>query len=131
MAELLVVLIDANHSDTEKDVRGSYKRGDIVVVFPDGHIWGKNEGPPKFGIVQLTGITVEQAKIYLQSETEIIKDWKFPDGTVGSNTITKRRRLFQFDIKKLTKQQLEVLEAGFLNLSFSDQPDILKIKKPK
>jgi hypothetical protein len=45
MAELLVKAISNSHIDPTKDQRGCYKRGDVVVVMPDGHQWGKEEHP--------------------------------------------------------------------------------------
>lgn len=48
MAEILVKAVDAVHPDPEKDRRGAYKKGDIVLAMPDGHVWGSGEGPPTF-----------------------------------------------------------------------------------
>jgi len=78
MAELLVKAIDAVCTDpgkspaelAAKDARGCYKRGDVVVVMPDGHAWGAMEGPPKFWVVKVPGLSVEAAQAYLErSET--------------------------------------------------------------
>lgn len=46
--EILVKSEDHTHPDPEKDRKGAYKKGDVVVVMPDGHVWGTKEGPPKF-----------------------------------------------------------------------------------
>jgi len=43
MAELLVFARDNVNPDPEKDRRGCYKRGMPVVVFEDGHVWGRDE----------------------------------------------------------------------------------------
>lgn len=53
MAELLIKARDANHADAEKDRRGCYKRGDVVLVVEDGHEWGRKEGPPNFVILRI------------------------------------------------------------------------------
>ena len=68
MAELLIKAVDSFHSDPVKDLRGSYKRGDVVVVMEDGHVWGKEEhpktttyNPPHFFILKILDVTVAQS----------------------------------------------------------------------
>ena len=60
MAELLIKAINASHPDPVKDRRGCYKRGDIVVVMPDGHEWGAKEGLPNFFKVKIPGVEVSR-----------------------------------------------------------------------
>jgi len=55
MARLLVKAQDYINSDISKDIAGSYKRGDVVTVLPDGHVFGNKEGPPAFRVVDLPG----------------------------------------------------------------------------
>lgn len=65
MAEFLIKArnpIDIT-ADTEASNSG-WKRGDIVVVKPDGHEWGKDERLPKFVVVKIPGLPVETAKKY-------------------------------------------------------------------
>lgn len=50
MAEILILNRDATAEQR------SYKRGDIVVVMPDGHQWGNSEGLPDFVRASLPGI---------------------------------------------------------------------------
>lgn len=85
MAELLIKAIDATHKDPVKDKAGSYKRGDVVVVMPDGHVWGKEERLPKFMVVKIPDLSVKDAMKYIESET---------DGLV---VITRRRHKFLVD----------------------------------
>lgn len=71
MAELLVKAVDAVHADAVKDARGSYKRGDVVVVMPDGHTWGREEllAPAlggKFIVVKIAGVDPEAIRDKLQ-----------------------------------------------------------------
>jgi len=76
MAELLIRLKNNTNADPVKD-RMCYKRGDIVVVKPDGHHWGRAEGLPHFAVIQ-TDRTVTQMEKFLavhetpQSYTEEI-----------------------------------------------------------
>lgn len=67
MAELLVKAVSATHSDPVTDARGCYKVGDPVLVMPDGHPWGAEEGLPKFWIVKVPGATVAQLADYVVS----------------------------------------------------------------
>ncbi len=89
MAEFLIKAIDVTHLDPVKDKAGCYKRGDIVVVKLDGWQWGKLEGPPKFVIVKIPGMTVEEAQKYIESE----KDTSDPE-----NPVVLTRRKFKFHI---------------------------------
>ena len=43
MAQFLVRNVDSTSPDPEEDRRGSYKRGMVVVVAPDSHVWGAEE----------------------------------------------------------------------------------------
>ncbi len=48
MTILLIKAVDASHPDPEKDRRGCYKRGDVVGVYDDDHLFGAKEGLPRF-----------------------------------------------------------------------------------
>lgn len=43
MCEFLIFTRDNTNPDPEKNRRGCYKRGMVVVVFEDGHTWGREE----------------------------------------------------------------------------------------
>lgn len=65
MARLLVKLVDYTIAgDAKADRVQSFKAGDIVKVYPDGHVFGLLEGPPKFTVVDMPG-TVEELE-YLE-----------------------------------------------------------------
>ena len=81
MAELLVRTKNNNHRHPDKD-RATYKRGDVVVVMPDGHKWGRmeslkawtDEGLPAnawhngFVIIKLPGRPVEDFADLLEEQ---------------------------------------------------------------
>ncbi|MDF0598446.1 hypothetical protein [Psychromarinibacter halotolerans] len=46
MARLLVI------------AREGSRKGEVVAIKPDGHVWGKKEGLPDFGRVDLFGVPV-------------------------------------------------------------------------
>lgn len=56
MAELLILNRDATPEQR------SYKRGDVVVVMEDGHLWGNSEGLPDFIRASLPGVAPEQVR---------------------------------------------------------------------
>ena len=56
--DLLIKAVDATNADTLKNLRGCYKRGQLVLIKPTGHEWGREEAKPpaeggKFVIVRL------------------------------------------------------------------------------
>jgi len=58
MAELLIHLKNNTNADPVKD-RMCYKRGDIVVVMPNGHPWGSIEGLPDFAVIRTDRIVAQ------------------------------------------------------------------------
>jgi len=66
MAEILIKAEDFVHPDPEVDRRAAWKKGHPVVVKPDGHKWGREEGPPKFIIVKIPGVSPDQLQNYIQ-----------------------------------------------------------------
>lgn len=68
MAELLIKAVDATHPDPVKDLRGCYKKGDVVVIKPDGWSWGKEElKKEKFYILRIPDKKPEELE-YLVKE---------------------------------------------------------------
>lgn len=68
MAELLV-LAKAGYTnpDADHDRIGCYKKGDVVVAFESGHVWGAAEGLPDFVIVKIPTLTLAQVEAYRDS----------------------------------------------------------------
>jgi len=92
MAQLLVFLRNNTHDDPDKEKRGCFKRGDIVAVFDDLHIFGALEGPPDFQIVQVPGVDPSNFCSYLSS--------------------TEFRRDFSFDIDSIQPMSLRMMSEG-------------------
>lgn len=84
MCEILFFLRNNTHADADKDRYGCYKRGMPVVVFEDGHVWGREEskqqwiaegrdpavwpGQGKFGILKIPGVSVARATEFLSEQ---------------------------------------------------------------
>lgn len=86
MCEILIKASDAVNTDTIKNRTGCYKRGMPIVVFEDGHIWGREESKQqwilegntsaswpsqgKFVIVKIPTAPVPKAQALLDLQTE-------------------------------------------------------------
>jgi len=72
MAELLIKSSDTTNPDPVKDLRGCYKKGDVVVRKPDGWKWGKEElNKNKFYILRVPDKEVDELE-FLTKEDEIV-----------------------------------------------------------
>jgi len=114
MAELLIKAIDSIHSDPIKDARGSYKRGDVVVVMPNDHLWGREEhpntttySPARFFILKIPEMSVEQMNKYIQVQQDDTGLFD-PDGHRVFKII--RRRKFRVHVDALSVSDLKNIE---------------------
>jgi hypothetical protein len=118
MCEILVKAVSVTNPDPDKDQRGCYKRGYLVLIMPDGHVWGREEGLPKFVVIKLPGVPVDNEKIRKYTE-----EWKAmtgldPDG--GPIIETQQRRRWQIrwvDLPQAARNKLAstgelVIKAG-------------------
>lgn len=71
MAELLIRAVDAPVPAHPKHQAKCWRRGDVVLVMPDGHPWARNElnnvdnGRSLF-VLKIPDVTVAQCERYLQ-----------------------------------------------------------------
>ncbi|MFN3075352.1 MAG: hypothetical protein ABT940_00445 [Alphaproteobacteria bacterium] len=70
MAELLLRVASSLHADPLID-RGCYKRGDVVAVLPDGHVYGRLETLPTFVKVKIPGLAVATAQNWVRPEMDL------------------------------------------------------------
>src|SRR4030067_1738371 len=86
MCEILIFAKNNTNPDPEKDRRGCYKRGMPVVVFEDGHVWGREEskqvwitkgkpaadgpGQGKFVILKIPGVLAAKAQELISHQVE-------------------------------------------------------------
>lgn len=56
---------DFTHPDPNKERAGVIKKGDILSIKEDGHIWGRLEGLPDCVRVKVPGLAVATAKAYM------------------------------------------------------------------
>lgn len=62
MAELLIKAQEPWNNDDPKAPANRTRKGDIIVVKPDGWKWGKEENPPRFMVMQIPELKYEDAK---------------------------------------------------------------------
>jgi len=90
--------VEATKTDTAKstelaikDLRGCFKRGMIVGVMPDEHVWGGMEGLPIFVVIKIPLVSVDKTRKYIETWTE-----RTGTDAEGNPIIeTRRRRLWQ------------------------------------
>ena len=113
MCELLVMARDKHHNDPVKNQAGSYKRGDIVTVMPDGKTWGDMECLPNFFIIKLPGVPEEVMRKYQKTEKNenVTANWACP---------VRTRREYRINIDNLRSNEIQQLEReGELTLTYS------------
>jgi len=59
--------VNSLNEDELSMYKSRFREGDICMVRPDGWKWGKQEGLPKFIVVKVPDMSVEEAKVYEKS----------------------------------------------------------------
>lgn len=108
-AELLVQAVD---SPFEKGA----KKGDIIVVRPDGWVWGKEENLPRYIIVKLPGLNIEDAKKY--EEPLIHIEEKDVNGKI--ERIPKTVKLRKYNIAASVVDSVKFTGKSELNIKSKD-----------
>lgn len=109
MARLLVKAVDYTHTDPEIDKRGAYKRGDVVVVMPDGHVWGNAEDLPKFERVDLPGASVAEVQYLINAEVQTLEE-------ITSIALRKNKRLLRL-VSKIKERDVKTRRRYQINLA--------------
>lgn len=108
MAEMLVFAVDLVNSDDPRKHAQLLKRGDVVVIVPDGHAWSEEERTHgRWTIVQVPGVPVADLSAYVALE---------PDDADVPHKLPQLRA-FRFDLdahdgKPLTRAQALVLKRA-------------------
>jgi hypothetical protein len=71
MCEMLVRVIDKVHPDPYTDANHCTKRGDVIVIFEDGHEWGRSEiDDPQYTIVKVPKVPAALAEGFVAPEVD-------------------------------------------------------------
>lgn len=92
------------------------KKGDIIVVRPDGWEWGKEEGLPNYIVVKMPGVSVEEAKVYEQPlyKTETVT---IDSKSVEQEVVAKKRK---YNIDALKVEQAITEKTSVLSVASKD-----------
>lgn len=110
MAEILIKLEEARNPDDPT----AWGKHHPVAVKPDGWKWGAKETLPKFCVVRIADMTVEEAEKYLEEETQMVDD-----GKVVAPVVTRiRKYTIAMDDPALAKSiTTEIAEKGFVSVT--------------
>lgn len=109
MAQLLIKAVDATHPGPSVDRQGCYKRGDIVVVVDDSHVFSPAEDLPTFIRVSLPGVSVAAAEALRDSE--IISPAEYAPAAVQANRALYDRYKKAMPPETVTRRRYAVPEA--------------------
>lgn len=75
-----------------------WRRGDVIAVRPDGHVWGSLEKPPAFLLVKLPGVVVGEVRYLSKPHIEVMADptERDPDN-VGEVMVNRSRGNLDLD----------------------------------
>lgn len=111
-AELLVQAVDGVYET-------SAKKGDVIVVRPDGWSWGREEGLPRYVVIKMPGVPVEDVKHYEETLTEqveivepvvISKDTKEVPEELG--TLSVKEPQYRSELIRKRKHQVPTLDTS-------------------
>jgi hypothetical protein len=106
MCELLVRVVDKIGDDPYHDSKCS-KRGDVIVVMPDGHQWGRAELLDPFLVLRLPLVSSAAGESFLGREH---------DTDPTNPSLTLQRRAFRLDLDALPSDPSAMTDADLLAL---------------
>ena len=109
MAELLVQAKDSIFDN-------GAKKGDIIVVRPDGWSWGKEECLPNYIVVKMPKVPVEDVKHYEQTLTK--EETKEVDGKTVTTEVLVRKR--KYNIDKLEVEKALIDKVSLIDVKEAD-----------
>ena len=116
MAELLIKARDPIDLPVNEEKRNRcYRKGDIIVVMPDGHEWGKEERLPKFVVIKVPGMSVATAKKYIEPN-EIDTGLVDRDGERIIKLVNKRK--YNVLIDNIPEAVSNQLKTGVVEVSW-------------
>ena len=116
MCELLVRTVDKVNVCPYIDANHSTKRGDVIVIFEDGHEWGRAEiNAPHWTIVKVPGVPRELATGFLAKEID--DDWQRPSNVLQA-------RAFSYDLAAAPTDYASLMQAMIPKAKLSD-PNVM------
>jgi len=130
MALLLIMGRNNTHADLEKDLRGCYKRGDVVEVFDDVKHDGdlvRNPIMPPFILVRVTDVTKAQLDRLISPQVEDFFDL---DGAIRSRLVRRRRHLLEVDAATLPNSiRNQIRDNRYVSVTWAQVRNFLRNKE--
>lgn len=108
-----------------RDMWHQTHRGEIIVIKPDGWVWGRKESPPEYIIVKVPGVTVAQAIKYTQG----LIDSTLYDSSLFEqpDTVNVKERRWHF-LKKVVDSALVLwnVDSSFVVLTANQAKTVVK-----
>ena len=108
-----------------RDMWHQTHRGEIIVIKPDGWVWGCLERPPSFIVVKVPGVSVTQAVKYTQG----LIDSALYDGSLFEqpDTVDVKERRWHF-LKKVVDSALVLwsVDSSFVVLTAQQAKNVVK-----
>jgi len=117
--ELLMKKYDTTVREGEDD-SGAYKRGDIVMIKPKGHLWGVSERR-NFVIVEVY-LTEQEREDLMKPETKLVRS---EDGKPVFETVRRRKHRLNLDDEKI-KEKIAAMENMLRTNPLIDVKDVEK-----
>lgn len=115
MAELLVRVVDKGEPE---NVRCT-KRGDVIVVMPDGWMWGNAElADPHYRILRVPDMSVSEASALLAEEPPSEQLHELLLSPYASEKLRLHRRLFNIDIDALPQAMRDAMNDARVDRSY-------------
>lgn len=111
--------VEAMDDRRKENYEARFQKGDVVCVKPDGHQWGKKEGLPKFIVVKVPNMTVEEAAVYLEEDTDIDDS----DTERGDRHVVTRMRKRKLPVTEV--ERIKSLPEGREELQESKKTEFL------
>jgi len=115
--ELLMKKHDTAVKEGEDD-SGTYKRGDIVIIKPKGHLWGASE-KRNFVIVEVY-LTEREKEDFMKPETELVRS---EDGKPVFETVKRRKHRLNLDDEKI-KEKIAAMKNMLRTKPLIDVKDV-------
>lgn len=124
MAEILVRAVDNTNARSARDDAMCYKRGDVVCVKPDDHLWSEQERSERFVVLRVPGEPEDYAHL-----TEIDSEIDFVTG----KSEKVRRRGVAVDLDALPSilprhRADELAQTGFVQMNLAEYLSVERIK---
>ena len=116
--EVAIMVRDQHNSDPEEDRRTSLKKGDVLVVHPEGHNWSRTE-KISYLILKMKLTKREAEKLMRPEEEELSRD----ERKKRLEEMTKDRNLNKEEIKKIEeelKQERKMIRARLYKIDLNE-----------